>query len=416
MVSMIVAGATGAIGRTVVQYAIQQPSIDRVVALTRFRNTAVSNYEHLFGIIVAGEAGNTDSRGEGANSKREKGSKFPAGTVTATPAEAAKIRPITMDWEEFTQLWVAKRSSTCAAASGADNRAAGAAATAITDPMERYRGIFGGHTYAAMCLGTTRKDAGSAKSFTRCDYDYVMAFTEAVLAYSAPAGLSPDKTFVHHIGDGGVSKQVHVQEGMGKEVDVLAAMNDNAAQSSGTLRVFCQVSSSNASSSSWFLYMKTKGIADESTVERVHRHNKLATAAAALSPVNLLLLQPGLLERHGKTRTTEKFAKLIMSSIPVETCGAAIVSACKSLPIQRSVQRAEATSAAELAKHDEVEGAQVEKESSTVAAGVRKTPLGKPYVGAKALRKAGIPSNEPLPYIYEANNAVITDLASRLTA
>ncbi|CBZ24630.1 conserved hypothetical protein [Leishmania mexicana MHOM/GT/2001/U1103] len=400
MVSMIVAGATGAIGRTVVQHAIQQPSIDCVVALTRFKNTTVSNYEALFGITVAGEAGKTDSHGEGANSKREKGSKSPPGTIIATPAEAAKIRPITMDWEEFTQLWVAKRSSTSAAASGADNRATGAAPTAIADPTERYRGIFGGHTYAVMCLGTTRKDAGSAKSFTRCDYDYVMAFTEAVLTYSAPAGLSPDKAFVHHIGDEGVSKQVHVQEGMGREVDVLAVVKDNAAQSSGTLRVFCQVSSSSASSSSWLLYMKTKGIADESTVERVHQHNKLTTAAAALSPVNLLLLQPGLLERHEKTRATEMFAKLIVSSIPVETCGAAIVSACKSVPIQHSVQRAETPSATEQAKRDEAEGA----------------PLGKPYMPAKALRKAGMPSNEPLPYIYGANNAVIRDLASRLTA
>ncbi|GET86776.1 hypothetical protein, conserved [Leishmania tarentolae] len=403
MVSLIVAGATGAIGRAVVQCAIRQPSIDCVVALTRFTNTAASNFESLFGIIIAEEAGDTGSCSEDAHRKKRKGGVSGAGTVTATPAEAAKIKPITMDWEEFTQQWVAKRSRTSAAASGACNSAADPAASAVSDPTVRYRDIFSGHTYAAMCLGTTRKDAGSAKNFMRCDYDYVMAFTEAVLTYSAPAGLSPDKAFVHHIGDEGVSKQAHVQEGMDKEVGALADVNNNAAQSSGTLRAFCQVSASNASSNSWFLYMKTKGIADESTVERVHQHNKLAAAAAALTPVNLLLLQPGLLERHGKTRGTEQVAKLFMSSIPVETCGAAIVSACKSLPIEQAGQ-------------DEVEGAQVENRSIAAAAGVGKMPLARPYVAAKALRTAGMTSNEPLPYIYVANNVVIKNLASRLTA
>lgn len=40
-----------------------------------------------------------------------------------------------------------------------------------------------------MCLGTTRNDAGSAANFIRCDYDYVIAFMEAVLTFSGPAGF-----------------------------------------------------------------------------------------------------------------------------------------------------------------------------------------------------------------------------------
>ncbi|AIN96368.1 hypothetical protein LPMP_120400 [Leishmania panamensis] len=414
MTSMIVAGATGAIGRTVVQNAIQQPSIYQVVALTRLKNTAASNYESLFGIITAGEASNTDNGGKGVSRKGKTGSGSPADTVTVTPEEAAKIKPITIDWEEFTQLWVAKRNSASAAARGADNGAADAAAA---DPTENYRSIFSGHTYAAMCLGTTRKDAGSAKNFIRCDYDYVTAFTEAVLTYSAPAGLSPDTAFMHHIGDEGVSKQARVQDSVDSEMNVLATVKGNAGQSSGTLRVFCQVSASSASSSSWFLYVKTKGIADESTVERVHQHNKLTTASATLSPVKLLLLKPGLLERRGKARRIEKLAKLIVSPIPVETCGAAIVSACKHSPIQHHMQHpATISAAAEQAKHDEAEEAQLKKGDDVIAANIRKMPLGKPYMPTKAMHRAGAPSNEPFPHIYEATNPMIKDLASRLTA
>ncbi|KAG5505577.1 hypothetical protein JIQ42_08343 [Leishmania sp. Namibia] len=417
MASIIVAGATGAIGRTVVQMAIRQPSIHHVVALTRSANTAASNYEALFGIVIAGEAGNTDGGDEGRHREKEKkGSVSRDNTVTVTLEEAAKIKPITLDWEEFTQLWVTKRNGASTASSGANNGAAGAASVAMTDPMERYRDIFSGHTYAAVCLGTTRKDAGSAKNFIRCDYDYVIAFTEAVLTYSAPAGLSPGTAFVHHIGDEGVSKQAHAQEGMDNELEELVTVNNDAAQSSGTLRAFCQVSSSHANSSSWFLYTKTKGIADESTVERVYHHNnKLTAAAATLTPVNLLLLQPGLLERHGKSRLNEKLAKLIMSSIPVETCGAAIVSACKHSPMHKSMPCAATTSAAEVVKHDEAEEMQAKREDNH-ATETWKEPLGKPYVATKALRKAGVPCKEPLPHIYEATNSKIKDLASRLTA
>ncbi|KAG5484476.1 hypothetical protein LSCM1_07846 [Leishmania martiniquensis] len=414
MASMIVAGATGAIGRTVVQQAIRQPSISRVVALTRSADTDASNYKALFGIIIASEAGGTDSGGEGAN-KRKKGSASPDKDVTVTPEEAAKIKPTTMDWEEFTRLWVARHNGTGAASSDLNNGTADAAGPAAADPMEKYRGIFSGHTYAAMCLGTTRKDAGSAKNFIRCDYDYALAFTEAVLTYSAPAGLSPKAAFIHHIGDEGVSKHTHVEEGMGNELKELVTVSDGVAQSSGTLRVFCQVSSSHANSRSWLLYTKTKGMADEATVERVHHHNTLTTGAAALSPVVLLLIQPGLLERHSKSRLNERLAKLIMSSIPAETCGAAIVAACKHSPAQKSGQLAVVTSATKVVKQDESEDMQA-KRADPVAAEPSKASLGKPYVVTKALSTASMPGKRPLSHIYVATNDMIKELASRLTA
>ncbi|KAK7202249.1 hypothetical protein NESM_000295800 [Novymonas esmeraldas] len=337
MSSIIVAGATGAIGRAVVQHAIRQPSIGRVVALTRSANISAANYADLFGVVAA-DAAAGNGGGGGASA---------AGTVVATAEEVAKITPVTMDWEAFTRLWATNRSTTA---------------------LEPYSGLFSGHAYAAMCLGTTRKDAGSADKFTRCDYDYVMAFTEAVLAYSAPAGLSPASVFVRHIGD----------KGSGAAAAADGAGTPTTIASSGTLRVFCQVSASGASSGSWFLYMKTKGLADESTVERVHQHNQLA-AAAAQSPVRLVVLLPGLLERHGKTRTNEKVAKLFVSAIPVGTCGAAIVAASVQTP---------ATEA----------------------------PPGKPYTVSKALRKSGAPAHEPLAHIYQVHNAGIKELAARLPA
>ncbi|KAG5509839.1 hypothetical protein JKF63_07484 [Porcisia hertigi] len=373
MASMIVAGATGAIGRTVVQYAIQQSWINRVVALTREKNITTSNYENLFGITIVGDAGDTHNGTENNTRNERKGCLPSPGTISVTPAEAAKINPIAIDWEAFTQLWATTRNS------------GSAAATAVTDPMEQYKHIFSGHMYAAMCLGTTRKDAGSAEGFMRCDYDYVMAFTEALLMYSAPAGLAPDTIFMRHIGDKGLSKHAHVQQGVGAD--------ENAAQSSRTLRVLCQVSSSGACSSSWFLYLKTKGIADDSTVERVYAHNKHITATDTPPSVNLVLLRPGPLDRHGKTRGNERFIKLIVSSLPVETCGAAIISACKHLPAQKSARQAA---------------------DDTEATDEQKTWMGKPYMATKLLHKAGMPLNEPLSFIYEANNSAIKEMASRL--
>lgn len=51
MSSVIVAGATGAIGRTVVQQAIKTAGIAKVIALTRSTNINQEQYAKLFGIV-----------------------------------------------------------------------------------------------------------------------------------------------------------------------------------------------------------------------------------------------------------------------------------------------------------------------------------------------------------------------------
>lgn len=417
MASIIVAGATGAIGRTVVQHAIRQPGTHRVVALTRSANVAASNYDKLFGIVAAGNNVAAD------------------GTIAVTAEEAAKITAVTLDWEAFTAAWVAHRNSAAAPnmtpppSEHPDHAAetVGAATSATeqtgSTPMAQYQQLFTGHTYAAMCLGTTRNDAGSSKKFVRCDYDYVIAFTEAVMTFSAPAGLAPASAFVRHIGDEGKGAYPGSDEPYGRVSNVLAAVNADAARSSRTLRVVCQVSASGADSGSWFLYMRTKGIADEAAVERVQQHNQFAAAAQTLSPVLCFVMQPGTLERGHKSRTNEKLAKLFLSSIPVDTCGAAIIAACTratggpSSPARTTTSTAAATTtpaAAQAAKaHDEEQ----ELESKTAAgadeagAGGTKPPLGKPYVPSKLLRRAGASSTEPLAHVYRVYNDVIRSLA-----
>uniref|UniRef100_A0A0A9X9L5 Oxidoreductase HTATIP2 n=1 Tax=Lygus hesperus TaxID=30085 RepID=A0A0A9X9L5_LYGHE len=83
------------------------------------------------------------------------------------------------------------------------------------ETINHYRDLFSHHTYAAMCMGTTRSDAGSARQFIRCDYDYALAFVEAVMTFSAPVGLTMPfdqatirkstegwrNAFVHNVGD-----------------------------------------------------------------------------------------------------------------------------------------------------------------------------------------------------------------------
>ncbi|KPA75785.1 hypothetical protein ABB37_08312 [Leptomonas pyrrhocoris] len=390
MASVIVAGATGAIGRSVVQHAIRQPSIQRVVALTRAANVTEANYAQLFGVGTQNHAAGGD-----ANSEREHlGSS--SEVVMVTPQEAAKIQPVTMDWEAFTNAW----STTSAAADSA----------AATDALHTYKDIFAGHTYAAMCLGTTRKDAGSAAQFTRCDYDYVMAFTEAVLTYSAPAGLGPAAAFIHHVNDAGEVKKGAVSAQAAATAPTAppppSSTSSASAKSTGTLRAFCQISAAGADSNSWFLYMRTKGNADEATVERIHQHNK--TAAAAAAPILLFLLRPGLLNRHGKSRWNEKLAKAILPSMPVETCGAAAVSCFVEPEIRQAITATAPLSASAQATLDAQSQEMARRGESTIL-------LGNPFKTTTTMKKAGVPSEEDFAYVYELTNSTIKHLAGRLT-
>jgi hypothetical protein len=394
MASVIVAGATGAIGRTVVQHAIRQPGIARVVALTRAANVTESNYAQLFGVATHREA---------TESKKEAHATNATEAVMVTPLEAAKIKPVTIDWEAFTRYWATA------------NVAATAATSESSDKLFRkYKEIFSGHTYAAMCLGTTRKDAGSAENFRRCDHDYVIAFTEAVLAFSAPASLDPQATFLRHINDGGKLEKAAAPNATDAGATATAP-GDLAAvttKSTATLRAICQISAGGADSDSWFLYMRTKGEADEATVERVHHHNKVAAAAAGahdVSPVLLFLLRPGLLQRHGKSRWNEKLAKVVLPSIPVETCGAAVVSVFTVPAISEAICQRATPAAATAAKGKEGAGCHEKGSGATTT-----TSFGTPFEATKRMKKAGVPSAGAFPYVCELNNPAIKHLATYL--
>ena len=127
-----------------------------------------------------------------------------------------------------------------------------------------YLAIFQGQHFVAMCMGTTRKDAGSAEAFRRVDLEYVTVFANAV------------KTM-----------------GM------------------GSLQHYSQVSSTGANKDSWFLYMKTKGEADEMAVK--------------CKFPRLTVFRPGLLFREDKARWVEKVGAWCTSAMPVKTLAAAML-------------------------------------------------------------------------------------------
>nr|CCC91817.1 conserved hypothetical protein [Trypanosoma congolense IL3000] len=243
--SLLVAGATGAIGRCVVRNALQRKEFTRVVALTR-RGTEEDPKAH-FGLSLA----ESDSSVVSAEPKE--------GSSVVTAEQLSRLQPVTFDWEAFCGFWERRHCSRAVTHPEKNNVEA-----ADEDSGEFYRKLFTGHTYVAMCLGTTRRDAGSAANFMRCDYDYVVAFAQAVQVFSG---------------------------------------ND--------LRCFAQVSAQMANKNSWFLYPQTKGRADFAVEE--------------LKMPRLCIYRPGLLDRGEKTRTVEKIAKWFVSAIPVETCGRAIV-------------------------------------------------------------------------------------------
>lgn len=377
MASLLVAGSTGAIGRTVVQHAAKCEGITRVVALTRSTNTGRENYAALFGIhpITA----MTEAH-DGVISAAES---TPLGKHEAalTEEQMNKIVPVTFDWSLFYENWAGlkelwrfsrlgqvkpetmptapgpteERAGGEAATEGAETaeraaeRAAKRAAEEAALNEERWRGVFAGHTYCVMALGTTRSDAGSDDSFIRCDYDYVIAFTEAVLHYSAPGGLPLNQKiavskrmkdrpvednlfFLHRAGDKtrAATPKGKSSSGNEKTITFLEALPHFKVAvpegvSTGTLRRFCQVSSYNAKESSFLLYAKTKGAADAAVAERVLYSNELAIQKGLSELVKLSVIMPGLLERYEKSRGMEKFAKLLVSAIGVEKCGACAV-------------------------------------------------------------------------------------------
>lgn len=220
--SVIVAGATGAIGREFVQQAVSDNFFARVVALSR-KDIPEAQWEETWPGIDLTKARN-------------------------------KLKVYAVDWEAL-----------------CENPANAKAAEA-----------FSGHQYAVNLLGSTRKDAGSAENFHHYDFDYYEAFANAVKAFNPNPAVSS---------------------------------NSNEALSS--LQHFAQISSTGASSSSWFLYPKTKGEADESLM----RKGYFAKAS---------IWRPGLLGRKDKARTVEKFASFFVSAMDVGQVAAAIIATMKS--------------------------------------------------------------------------------------
>ena len=210
MSSIIIAGATGAIGRELVVQAVVSPHIIRVVALSR-KELSQDAWAKVFPDI------------DMAHAKQ-------------------KLEVVAVDWERITNSGVMNCTGEVVAA-------------------------LRGHTIAAMCMGTTRKDAGSDAAFERCDYDYVKAFAAAV-----------------------------------KEA------------SGSTIRHYAQVSSDGANASSMFLYLRTKGKADEMAIQ--------------MGFPSTSIYRPGMLGRKEKARAGERFVMCCcccLGVMPVEVVAEALL-------------------------------------------------------------------------------------------
>ncbi|CUG40338.1 Hypothetical protein, putative, partial [Bodo saltans] len=191
---------------------------------------------------------------------------------------AQKLSVVAIDWEKLTDpktrgdyLHSAQQPpSSSIIAPSPDNNIAAATVQATPVAPPTILDAFKQHHYVAMCLGTTRKDAGSAEAFRRCDFDYVTAFAQTVRDAAASDG------------------------------------NQNV------LRCFSQVSSQGADAKSWFLYMRTKGEADD------------FVSQAGLFP-RVSILRPGLLGRGDKARTVESIISCFVTPMPVKSVALALV-------------------------------------------------------------------------------------------
>eukprot|EP00758_Cryptobia_borreli_P004209 Tbor_TRINITY_DN4241_c0_g1::TRINITY_DN4241_c0_g1_i1::g.23870::m.23870/K17290/HTATIP2; oxidoreductase len=230
MSSVIVAGATGAIGREFVVKAVEADHFTRVVALTRSNITREAWADRFPGIDI-----------DKANSK---------------------LHVQAIDWEQMCAYFMVSASSGHPP-STVEGKAISDQEHTVSDDKFPYRDTFSKHQFAAMCMGTTRSDAGGAEQFRRCDVDYVDAFAKAVKRYS------PE------------------------------------------LCRYSQVSSSGANSNSLFLYMKTKGESDMKSFGNGFR--------------NMSVFRPGLLDRNNKTRFVEKIGRIFMTTMPVKVVARAMI-------------------------------------------------------------------------------------------
>lgn len=216
--SFLVAGATGAVGHCVVQDALSESfatDVRRVVALTRQTVSAKNPVEKIF--------------------------RFPEMEGTSSPFDKDKLNVVAFDWDRFLAFWKkfsqtslkeqrmmeilsVWSSSTMPKADqkediernfpssnnvdSAVNVFIGGLSSTLIDSFhelqfeqeitfsfwevkaeyEYYKKIFSSHEYAAICLGSTRKETTNKHTFVCCNFSYLVAFTEALLCFSAPAG------------------------------------------------------------------------------------------------------------------------------------------------------------------------------------------------------------------------------------
>jgi hypothetical protein len=154
--SAIVAGSTGAVGRELVVSLVADPTVRRVVALTR-----VEVPRELWAEI------------------------WPKINMELA---AQKLKVSVMDWEKCTKCFDARRK---AEKKRAKAEAAGEVppgdGPSIQDeiPIVGYnREDFEGHDFAANCIGTTFWKAKTLWKFHRVDHDYTLTFMRLVMLHS----------------------------------------------------------------------------------------------------------------------------------------------------------------------------------------------------------------------------------------
>lgn len=421
--SVLIAGATGAIGHFVVQKSLSEAFSNetrKVVAFSRQAVTTENPVEKMFN--------------------------FPPATAASSSVDLNRLEVVTFDWEHFMRFWDTfshtsieeqrmmegmESGPECAStpicngsaeldetrraceedvndnsniATEADSSSKGKGGallptSRVANPYstfyelkkeyDHYKNIFSQHEYAAICLGTTRKQAGSKENFIRCDFSYALAFLEALLCFSAPAGwdvygkkatpsiLSPRKKIyltekqgdsssslgcsqveetrlyrlpswlMYRVGSptfptssSSISRspkvaqdvlsyysQDHIQR------DVMGVLSSRSSQS---LKGITLVSSSGANPFSSIFYFQVKGALESAMAERVLLHNTILRgqlrnsslkSIPSCSPVQLSIFRPGLLDRGAKSRPMERLWNLLSfyTGLKVEVAAAAVL-------------------------------------------------------------------------------------------
>lgn len=305
MASLIVAGATGAVGADVVKQASRLNTVSRIVCLTR------------------------------SASAQSQFSTSPHAIAT------------TIDWEHLCAFWgklcqlsPADEQQLVLANLNKNSGVLPGALHALQKDYIHYQAIFSGHHYAAICLGTTRSDAGGAEEFQRCDYTYVVTFIEALLYFSAVGWdvtggstrllaypREPMKTSSDY-----VSGRKEVLEELTAYLSTpqqRAAASFIQQRSSCTLKGVTLVSTHKASHTSMFNYLKTKGAAQEAVVERLIFQNTFSRLHPEMGSgiITLYILHPGLLDRGDKARWNEKVLNVFKfkKAMDVSLCASCIV-------------------------------------------------------------------------------------------